>query len=164
MDTIDQYNLHRFLGAQELFYKKALREIRKGKKESHWVWFIFPQLKGLGHSPLSNNYGISSIDEARAYLENPTSKKHLIEASSELLKHSKDRIFRKHKSAEEILGKLNAMKVRSSMTLFDLVMPNAIFADMLNAFYNGVRDELTLSMTASLQPTPNNKTLWDWRF
>lgn len=149
MDTIDPYNLQRFLGAQELFYKKALREIRKGKKESHWVWFIFPQLKGLGHSPLSDNYGISSIDEARAYLGNPTLKKRLIEVSSMLLKHSKNRVFRKHKSAEEILGELNAMKVRSSMTLFDLVMPNAIFADVLNAFYKGERDELTLSMTTS---------------
>lgn len=140
MNTIDPLNLNRFLGAQESFYADALKEIKRGYKESHWIWFIFPQMRGLGRSPMAENYGIKSIEEARAYLENPILKKRLIEISSALLKH-------KGKStAYEILGTLDAMKVRSSMTLFDLVMPNAIFAEVLDAFYNGERDKMTLEL------------------
>jgi uncharacterized protein (DUF1810 family) len=140
MKTIETFNLNRFLGAQESFYADALKEIKRGYKESHWIWFIFPQMRGLGRSPMAENYGIKSIEEARAYLENPILKKRLIEISSALLKH-------KGKStAYEILGTLDAIKVRSSMTLFDHVMPNAIFADVLDAFYNGERDVMTLEL------------------
>jgi uncharacterized protein (DUF1810 family) len=140
MNTLDPFNLNRFLGAQESFYADALKEIKRGYKESHWIWFIFPQMRGLGRSPMAENYGIKSIEEARAYLENPILKKRLIEISSALLKH-------KGKStAYEILGTLDAIKVRSSMTLFDHVMPNAIFADVLDAFYNGERDVMTLEL------------------
>lgn len=140
MKTIETFNLNRFLGAQESFYADALKEIKRGYKESHWIWFIFPQMRGLGRSPMAENYGIKSIEEARAYLEEPILKKHLIEISSALLKH-------KGKStAYEILGTLDAIKVRSSMTLFDHVMPNAIFADVLDAFYNGERDVMTLEL------------------
>ena len=140
MNTLDPFNLNRFLGAQESFYADALKEIKRGYKESHWIWFIFPQMRGLGRSPMAENYGIKSIEEARAYLENPILKKRLIEISSALLKH-------KGKStAYEILGTLDAIKVRSSMTLFDHVMPNAIFADVLDAFYNGDRDVMTLEL------------------
>ena len=140
MKTIETFNLNRFLGAQESFYADALKEIKRGYKESHWIWFIFPQMRGLGCSPMAENYGIKSIEEARAYLENPILKKRLIEISSALLKH-------KGKStAYEILGTLDAIKVRSSMTLFDHVMPNAIFADVLDAFYNGERDVMTLEL------------------
>jgi uncharacterized protein (DUF1810 family) len=140
MKTIDTFNLNRFLGAQECFYEDALKEIKRGYKESHWIWFIFPQMRGLGRSPMAENYGIKSIEEARAYLEEPILKKRLIEISSALLKH-------KGKStAYEILGTLDAIKVRSSMTLFDHVMPNAIFADVLDAFYNGERDVMTLEL------------------
>jgi uncharacterized protein (DUF1810 family) len=140
MKTIETFNLNRFLGAQESFYADALKEIKRGYKESHWIWFIFPQMRGLGRSPMAENYGIKSIEEARAYLEEPILKKRLIEISSALLKH-------KGKStAYEILGTLDAIKVRSSMTLFDHVMPNAIFADVLDAFYNGERDVMTLEL------------------
>ena len=140
MNTLDPFNLNRFLGAQESYYVDALREIKQGYKQSHWIWFIFPQMRGLGRSPMAENYGIKSIEEARAYLENPILKKRLIEISSALLKH-------KGKStAYEILGTLDAIKVRSSMTLFDHVMPNAIFADVLDAFYNGERDVMTLEL------------------
>ena len=140
MNTLDPFNLNRFLGAQESYYVDALREIKQGYKQSHWIWFIFPQMRGLGRSPMAENYGIKSIEEARAYLEEPILKKRLIEISSALLKH-------KGKStAYEILGTLDAIKVRSSMTLFDHVMPNAIFADVLNAFYNGERDVMTLEL------------------
>ena len=140
MNTPDPFYLNRFLGAQESYYADALKEIKRGYKESHWIWFIFPQMRGLGRSPMAENYGIKSIEEARAYLENPILKKRLIEISSALLKH-------KGKStAYEILGTLDAIKVRSSMTLFDHVMPNAIFADVLDAFYNGERDVMTLEL------------------
>ena len=140
MKKPDPFNLNRFLGAQESYYADALREIKQGYKQSHWIWFIFPQMRGLGRSPMAENYGIKSIEEARAYLEEPILKKRLIEISSALLKH-------KGKStAYEILGTLDAIKVRSSMTLFDHVMPNAIFADVLDAFYNGERDVMTLEL------------------
>ena len=97
-------------------------------------------MRGLGRSPMAEYYGITSIEEARAYLENSTLKKRLIEISTALLKH-------KCKStAYEILGTIDAIKVRSSMTLFDQVMPNAIFAEVLEAFYNGERDEMTMKL------------------
>ena len=140
MNTPDPFYLNRFLGAQASYYADALKEIKQGYKQSHWIWFIFPQMRGLGRSPMAENYGIKSIEEARAYLEEPILKKRLIEISSALLKH-------KGKStAYEILGTLDAIKVRSSMTLFDHVMPNAIFADVLDAFYNGERDVMTLEL------------------
>ena len=140
MNTPDPFYLNRFLGAQESYYADALKEIKQGYKQSHWIWFIFPQMRGLGRSPMAENYGIKSIEEARAYLEEPILKKRLIEISSALLKH-------KGKStAYEILGTLDAIKVRSSMTLFDHVIPNAIFADVLDAFYNGERDVMTLEL------------------
>ena len=138
MNTPDPFNLNRFLGAQESYYADALREIKQGYKQSHWIWFIFPQMRGLGRSPMAENYGIKSIEEARAYLEDPILKKRLIEISSALLKH-------KGKStAYEILGTIDAIKVRSSMTLFDHIMPHAIFAEVLDTFYNSERDELTI--------------------
>ena len=138
MTTLDPFNLNRFLGAQESYYADALKEIKQGYKQSHWIWFIFPQMRGLGRSYMAEYYGISSIEEARAYLDHPTLKARLIEISTALLQH-------KGKStAYEILGTLDAMKVRSSMTLFDQVMPNSIFAEVLDAFYNSERDELTI--------------------
>ena len=140
MNTPDPFNLNRFLGAQESYYADALEEIRQGYKQSHWIWFIFPQMRGLGRSPMAENYGITSIEEARAYLANPTLKQRLIEISTALLKHKRE------STAYEILGTLDAMKVRSSMTLFDQVMPNTIFAEVIDAFYNGKRDEITLEL------------------
>lgn len=138
MTTPDTFNLQRFLDAQENDYAEALHEIKQGYKQSHWIWFIFPQMRGLGRSPMAENYGIKSIEEARAYLEDPILKKRLIEISSALLKH-------KGKStAYEILGTIDAIKVRSCMTLFDHILPHAIFAKVLDAFYNSQRDELTL--------------------
>ena len=140
MTTLDPFNLNRFLGAQESYYADALNEIKQGYKQSHWIWFIFPQMRGLGRSPMAENYGITSVEEARAYLENPTLKQRLIEISTALLKHKRE------STAYEILGTLDAMKVRSSMTLFDHIMPNAIFAEVLNAFYNSERDEMTIEL------------------
>ena len=127
-------------------YKQALKEIRNGRKEDHWIWFIFPQIRGLGHSPVSEMYSIPSLDEARAYLDNPILKERLVEISSALLKHSEGGLFHKPKTAEQILGYTDALKVRSCMTLFDIIEPNAIFAQVLDAFYGGERDNLTLQL------------------
>lgn len=151
MNTKDPFNLQRFLGAQESFYAQALKEIRNGRKTSHWIWFIFPQLRGLGHSPMADNYGISSLDEARAYWEHPILHQRLVEITESLLIHSKRRIFHSPKTAFEILGTIDAIKVRSCMTLFDMVEPNSIFAEVINAFYEGERDPLTLEKLSSLE-------------
>lgn len=137
---MDTYNIQRFLDAQEHSYNVALSEISNGRKYSHWIWYIFPQLRGLGSSYMSNYYGISSLDEARAYLDNPILMSRLIEISTALLKY--DNV----KTAEEILGPIDARKVCSSMTLFDLVMPNSVFSQVLDAFYDGHRDGLTLRL------------------
>lgn len=149
--TSDPYSLQRFLGAQESFYAQALKEIRKGRKTSHWIWFIFPQVRGLGHSVMSDQYAINSLDEARAYLNNPILKSRLVEISKALLQHSKGGLFSKPKTAEQILGYTDALKVRSCMTLFDLIEPNTIFAQVLDAFYNGERDDLTLQILKLIQ-------------
>ena len=140
MTTPDTFNLQRFLDAQESDYANALREIKQGYKQSHWIWFIFPQMRGLGRSYMAEYYGISSIEEARAYLDHPTLKSRLIEISTALLQH-KDK-----STAYEILGTIDAIKVRSCMTLFDHLLPNSIFAEVLDAFYNSQRDELTLNL------------------
>ena len=140
MTTPDPFNLQRFLDAQENDYADALHEIKQGYKQSHWIWFIFPQMRGLGRSYMAEYYGISSIEEARAYLDHPTLKARLLEISTALLQH-KDR-----STAYEILGTIDAIKVRSSMTLFNHIMPKAIFVEVLNAFYNGERDKMTLEL------------------
>ncbi len=158
MTTTDPFNLHRFIGAQESFYSQALKEISNGRKTSHWIWFIFPQVRGLGHSPMSDNYGIGSLDEAQAYLNNLVLKSRLVEISTALLQHSKGGLFHKPKSAEQILGYTDALKVRSCMTLFDIIEPNSIFAQVLDAFYNGERDTLTLQILKDLSLSNHNCT------
>lgn len=135
----DPFLLQRFVDAQQHTYSYALEEIQNGRKEGHWIWYIFPQMKDLGHSYMSENYGITSLDEARAYLAHPVLRSRLIEITEALLRH-------KDKTAFEIFGTIDAIKVRSCMTLFDLVEPNSIFAETLAAFYNNERDELTLNM------------------
>lgn len=131
------YNLNRFLTAQAQDYSIALREIQNGGKQSHWIWYIFPQIKGLGHSYQSEYYGIASRQEAEAYMAEPTLNARLREITIALLAH-------KSKSAQQILGHTDALKVKSSMTLFDAVSPNDIYADVLNIFYNGQRCQKTI--------------------
>lgn len=120
-------------------YETALKEIKDGRKLSHWIWYIFPQVKGLGHSTMSNRYGISSLDEAKAYWEDNLLHDRLKEATEALLSHSGE-------SAEDIFGSLDAMKVKSSMTLFDAVSPHYIFAKVLDTFYKGSRCKATLGI------------------
>ena len=138
-------DLNRFLHAQDDFgiYRQALREMKAGRKTSHWIWFIFPQLKGLGHSYNSIYYGIESLKEAEDYLADPVLGKRLREITSEVLSHKDDDIL-------VIMGSgIDAKKFRSSMTLFDAVCPNDIFAEALEAFFSGQRDPRTLPSVGS---------------
>lgn len=131
------YDLERFLKAQEYDYKEALNEIKGGHKNGQWIWYIFPQIKGLGHSSNSEFYGISSKEEARAYLEHIELGKRLREITKALLNCQ-------NSSAYNILGFPDVLKVQSCMTLFDLVSPNDIFNEVLDKYYEGKRCEKTV--------------------
>ncbi len=134
------YNIDRFIEAQEYDYETALTEIKNGKKESHWIWYIFPQLRGLGYSEYSEYYGIDGYDEAVLYLENETLRERLIEISNALLELDEN-------DPVKILGYIDAKKVSSSMTLFAAVDPDEeVFREVLNKYYNGDRDSRTLDM------------------
>lgn len=132
----------RFVEAQNAMYagyKQALEEVRNGRKVWHWIWYIFPQMKGLGHSDKAVYYGIADREEAEEYLLNFTLNDRIHEISEALLLHQ-------DKPAVSIFGSLDAMKVQSSMTLFDAVSPNDVFGRVLDQFYGGVRDERTLEL------------------
>ena len=131
------YDLERFLAAQAGPYAGILEELRAGRKGSHWIWFTFPQIAGLGRSWISQQYSIVSLDEARAYLEDPVLGARLRECAQTLLET-------KGRSADEIFGSLDAMKVRSSMTLFLRAAPSEpLFQQVLDRYYDGTADELT---------------------
>jgi len=135
----DPHDLERFVAAQDSggTYERALRELRAGRKTSHWMWFVFPQVAGLGHSPMARQYAISSLEEARAYLAHPVLGARLRECAEALLA-AQDR------SAREILGDVDALKLRSSMTLFARAAPDdLLFETVLDRFYDGERDEAT---------------------
>lgn len=134
--------LYRFVEAQNKDYEIALAEIKAGKKQTHWIWYTFPQLVGLGKSAFANYYGIKDMLEAKQYLTHPKLGKRLRECAEALLTVE-------GKGARDIFGELDAMKVRSSMTLFDLISPNDIFAEVLDKYYNSKRCELTLQYTAT---------------
>lgn len=134
-------SLDRFLDGQRFGYDCALDEIRNGRKTGHWIWYVFPQMRGLGHSPNSMYYGISSFEEAQAYLDHPVLGERLRKISAELLMHA-------GMDAADILGPVDARKVRSCMTLFDKVSPDDIFAQVLDTFYGGRRCRRTTEMTA----------------
>ena len=134
---MDINSLDRFLEAQEHKYDIALNEIRNGKKRTHWMWYIFPQLRGLGRSQMAYTYGINGIEEAKAYLAHPILSARLIEISEALLAHKDEMI-------EDIVGEIDAVKLRSSMTLFALISEEgSVFHQVLNCFYDGEMDELT---------------------
>ena len=137
---MDINSLERFVKAQELAYPIALQDIKKGKKRSHWMWYIFPQLRGLGTSTMAHKYGIVDLGEAKAYLEHPVLSARLYELCGELLKH-------KDKSAYDIFGDIDAMKLKSSMTLFALTSKEyTIFDEVLECFFDGERDAITLKL------------------
>jgi uncharacterized protein (DUF1810 family) len=132
-----RYHLDRFVAAQDQTYLGALAELRRGHKTGHWIWFIFPQVAGLGNSEMSRFYAIASLDEARAYLAHPVLGARLRECAGALLAAEGRR-------AEGILGPVDAMKVRSSMTLFRRAAPaERLFSDVLDRFYGSVTDAAT---------------------
>lgn len=128
------FNLQRFLDAQSRDYAQSLREIKDGLKQSHWIWYIFPQPKGFGHSYNSEHYGLDGMEEARAYYGHPVLRERLIEITQALLEH-------KDKPVVAILSPIDARKVKSCMTLFWLLSGNTLFKSVLNAFYEGRMDK-----------------------
>ena len=133
-------DLNRFIEAQESNYSIALDEIKNGRKRSHWIWYIFPQLKGLGHSYSSSFYGIADVEEAQSYLNHPILGYRLKEITQALLDLPKEL------TAREILGRTDALKVKSSLTLFYYVSKDDIFLRVLNRFYNGCQDQNTINI------------------
>lgn len=137
--TDDIHDLARFLAAQQPVYDQALQELRDGRKRSHWMWFIFPQIEGLGHSAMAERYAISGRAEAEAYLAHPLLGARLRDCTAAMLTH-------KDRSAHAILGSPDDMKFRSSMTLFDAVSKKgSAFDQALLQFYDGEPDDATLA-------------------
>lgn len=138
----DRYDLQRFVDAQEPVYAAVLGELRSGRKRSHWIWFVFPQLRGLGRSPTAAHYGISSLDEARAYLAHDVLGPRLRECTRLVAQID-------GRSVEDIFGWPDILKVCSSMTLFaHATDDNADFRAVLDKFYNGVQDPVTVEQLA----------------
>ena len=135
----DTYNLERFVEAQKSDYDVALREIREGGKRSHWIWFVFPQMASLGFSYNARFFGISCLEEARAYLAHPILGKRLRQITEALLQH-------KDKDVLSIFGAIDTLKVCSCMTLFDVVSPDDVFGLVLKTFYEDKRDAQTLAL------------------
>ncbi|MGP3790665.1 DUF1810 domain-containing protein [Pseudomonas sp. B392_1p] len=136
----DEFNLARFMEAQETSYAAAIAELRSGRKKTHWIWFVFPQLKGLGSSFNSEHYGLSGLAEARAYLAHPDLGPRLREATAAMLAHQS-------KGASAVLGELDALKFRSCLTLFSLADPaDHVFGDALDSLFGGERDTRTLRL------------------
>lgn len=143
----DSFDLNRFIEAQDSPYNgydTALSEMSEGEKRNHWIWWIFPQIAGLGHSGNSRFYAISGKEEAKEYLEHPVLGSRLREITEVVMSHADDCI------AVELMGwEIDAMKLKSSMTLFDQVSPNDIFADVLDAYFEGERCSRTLRILNS---------------
>ena len=136
----DPYSLLRFIDAQGGIFDSALEEIRAGSKRSHWMWFIFPQLAGLGNSPTAIFYSLASADEARSYLSDPILGPRLKECVEALLS------WKGRRSAEEIFGLVDAMKLRSCLTLFESIEPGGPCSEALRVFFAGEGDKRTLAL------------------
>lgn len=138
----DPFDLERFVRAQAGEYDQALSELRDGKKRSHWMWYVFPQIEGLGHSPMSHRYSIKSAAEARAYLDHPALGPRLRECAAVV-----------HgivgRSALEILGSPDDLKLRSCATLFARVSHDGVFEQLLQKFFNGQPDKETLRVLSA---------------
>jgi uncharacterized protein (DUF1810 family) len=139
--NLDPYRLERFVEAQEGVYDRALDELRAGRKTSHWMWFVFPQVAGLGSSATSQLYAIGSLAEARAYLEHPVLGSRLVECSRAVLSHA-------DRTALQIMGSPDDVKLRSSMTLFALAGAEPVFQRVLDAFFDSERDPRTEDLLA----------------
>jgi uncharacterized protein (DUF1810 family) len=138
--TNDPYDLQRFVAAQDAAgtYQRALSELRAGRKRSHWMWFVFPQIAGLGNSPNARAYAISSLAEAKAYAADPLLGPRLLECARALLAIE-------GKSAPEILGEIDAIKLCSSMTLFAAAAPDEpLYGEVLDWYFDGAADAATM--------------------
>ena len=136
----DPFDLNRFVEAQAPVYGSVVDELRGGRKRSHWMWFVFPQIRGLGGSPMADRYGISSLEEARAYLRHDVLGPRLHECAR-LVNQVQGR------SVSQIFGAPDNLKLRSSMTLFEIAGPDEpLFAEVLERLYDGSRDEATLRL------------------
>ena len=144
----DPFDLERFVKAQDNVYQQVLSELQKGKKTTHWIWYIFPQIDGLGVSSISKFYAIKSEEEAQAYLKHPVLGERLLECSEILW-------TLEGKTASQIFGFPDDLKLKSSMTLFDYCSEeNSIFHQILAMYFGGRRDEQTLKILKELQKTP----------
>lgn len=133
-------NLDRFVSAQEHCYERALEEVKSGRKESHWMWFIFPQILGLGMIDTAIFYSINDIGEAKLYLEHEVLGPRLVEITKELLELDTD-------DHVDVFGDIDALKLNSCMTLFDYVSDDEnVFSNVIEKFYNGQKDEKTLQL------------------
>jgi uncharacterized protein (DUF1810 family) len=144
MNSGDPYDLNRFLSAQEGVYERALAELKGGQKRTHWIWFIFPQIDGLGYSPTAKRYSIKSIEEARQYLNHPVLGKRLLECADAV-------IALKGGSVSEIFGYPDDLKFKSSMTLFEKIAGSgSVFSFALDRYCHGERDATTLRLLEKL--------------
>lgn len=135
----DTFQLERFISAQQGVYDQVLSELKAGRKQSHWIWFIFPQIKGLGYSPTSIKFAIQTLDEARAYLSHPVLGDRLIECTKLVLAID-------NRSVSEIFGYPDDLKFKSSMTLFSAVSDKSVFREALAKFFDDEADENTLKI------------------
>lgn len=142
--------LQRFLDAQRTTYPQALAELRGGAKHSHWIWFVFPQIAGLGRSETARFYAIANMAEAREYLRHPVLGPRLDECTAAMLRWAGER------SADSILGEVDALKFRSSMTLFEAAGGPECFSRALEKFYAGHRDMRTLDLLGGETPSSQN--------
>jgi uncharacterized protein (DUF1810 family) len=141
---MDQYNLNRFIEAQMVIYEGAMLELARGRKDSHWVWYIFPQIEGLGNSDTIKLYAIKSLEEGRAYLKHPVLGPRLIKAC-EILLSLKDA------SMDEVMGFPDDLKLLSSMTLFEALSDsNSIFTKIIEFYFEDERDEISLKLIKEL--------------
>ncbi|OUM04742.1 calpastatin [Pseudomonas syringae] len=134
----DAYNLQRFVNAQQLVFQQVLTELEAGHKRSHWMWFVFPQIQGLGHSDMAQRYAISDLDEARAYLQHPLLGTRLEQCASIIVPQV-------GRTARQMFGSPDDMKLHSSMTLFAIAAPDRpVFQEVLDTFFEGERDAMTV--------------------
>jgi uncharacterized protein (DUF1810 family) len=144
MNSDDPYDLNRFLTAQEGVYEKALEEVRSGRKRTHWMWYIFPQIDGLGYSPTARRYSIKSMEEARQYLNHPVLGKRLLECTEAVVALNGG-------AASEIFDYPDDLKFKSSMTLFEKIAgAGSVFSSALDRYCHGERDGATLRLLEKL--------------
>jgi uncharacterized protein (DUF1810 family) len=147
-DPADPYDLNRFVRAQEIDYDRALSEIRDGRKRSHWMWYIFPQLAGLGFSSTAQHYAIGSLAEAGAYLRHP-------QLGPRLLSCAEAALAIEGRSAAEVFGSPDDLKLRSCATLFAILSPpGSVFERLLDKYFHGERDQKTIQLIDAASSTP----------